>query len=260
MTLLQAVLLGLVQGATEFLPVSSSGHLLLLEHLMRVPESTRLALTAALHIGTALALFGYFARRIGRLVSGVWSPEAGRRRASLRFAGMILLGSVPAAAVGLGLGDAVDAAFARPWTAGVMLLVTGGLLFATRFARDRRRPVGWRFALVIGLAQAAAVMPGLSRSGATIGVALLLGVGAVEAFEFSFLLSIPAVLGAAGLELAGLDWSLLGPGTLAAGVVAALAAGMGSLILLRRVVVGRRLPLFAVYCWLAGVLVLLLVR
>ncbi|MBN2538263.1 undecaprenyl-diphosphate phosphatase [candidate division WOR-3 bacterium] len=260
MTLLESVLLGLVQGATEFLPVSSSGHLLLVEHLLAVPAEVRLALTAALHLGTAFALLGYFARRIGGLAAGLWARGPARRRASLGFAGLVLLGSLPAAGVGLGLGDAVDAAFSRPAVAGAMLLVTGGLLFATRYARDRSRPVGWRVALLVGLAQAVAIMPGISRSGATISVALLLGVGAVEAFEFSFLLSIPAVLGAAGLELARFDWSVVRPLSVAVGAVVALAAGLGALVLLRRAVVGRWLPWFAPYCWLVGTLVLLLLR
>jgi undecaprenyl-diphosphatase len=260
MTWLQALVLGILQGLTEFLPVSSSGHLAIVEHLWSMPESARVALTAVLHIGTALALVVYFAPRLGSVARAAFGRASEVRSESRRTIACIALGSVPAAIVGLFFADAVDAAFSSPTLIGSMLIVTGGLLFATRFARERSVRVVWLTAAIIGLAQAAAILPGISRSGATIAVAVLVGIGREDAFEFSFLLSVPVVFGAAIKELVGLDWALVGPGPVVLGILVAFGAGLGALGLLRRAVLGRRLHWFAYYCWLAGLLVLVLVR
>ncbi len=259
MTILQALLLGFVQGATEFLPVSSSGHLVIVERLMVLPDAERLALAAGLHGGTALAVIVYFRRRLGQILAGLFRAGS-ERRESLRIVGAVAAGSVPAGVVGLLFRDRIDSVFSRPVLVGALLVVTGVVLFATRFGRERRDVVGWLDVACIGLAQAAAVLPGISRSGATIAAAVLLGVSRPRAFEFSFLLSVPLVLAAAVLEMVGIDYSVLSPVHLGLGIAVAFAVGLASIALLRRAVVGRWLHWFAVYCCVAGLLVLLLMR
>lgn len=260
MTAWESVVLGAVQGAAEFLPISSSGHLAVLEHLWLLPESSRLPLTVALHVGTAVAVLVFFARRIAHIVADLFMCDPGRRRAAWRTAGMIAVASVPAAVVGLGFGEAIDQAFSSPVVVGVCLLVTGAVLFGTRFVRPGSCGFGWRRALVVGLAQAVAVLPGISRSGATIAAGLYAGAAGAAAFEFSFLLSVPAVLGAAVLELPELATAGLDPVMAGLGAAVALVSGLVALWLLRRAVAGGRLHIFAYYCWLTGLAVLLFVR
>jgi undecaprenyl-diphosphatase len=167
---------------------------------------------------------------------------------------------VPAAIVGLLLHDRIEVAFASPMLVAAMLLVTGTLLFGIWFVKTDGRPLGWSRAIVIGIAQAIAILPGISRSGATIAAGVYSGVGREESFEFSFLLAVPAILGAALLELRNSELSALNPMTAAAGVLVALMSGILALALLKRAVVGRRLYLFAFYCWLAGLGALVFVR
>lgn len=260
MSFLEAVILGVVQGATEFLPVSSSGHLVIIEHLWAMPAAQRLPLTTMLHLGTAASVLIYFRRRILGIISGCFSRDAGRRGPSRRVAAYVLVGSIPAAAVGLLMNDWIEAAFSSPTIVGAMLLVTGTALFGTRFLWSSDRPMGWGRAMLVGVAQAIAILPGISRSGATITAGLYSGVGRVESFEFSFVLAVPAILGASLLELPKLSSAALNPAAAAAGTAVALLSGLAALHLLRRAVVGRRLYLFAFYCWAAGALALLLVR
>ncbi len=260
MTLIQALVLGLLQGVTEFLPVSSSGHLVVLEHLWHMPEQTRLALTAVLHVGTAFALLVFFRRQLGSILTGIVAREPGRRTQSLLMIGYIAIGSIPAAVVGLLLEKRIEQAFSEPVLVGALLLVTGGFLLATRFFQERNCRMGWWVALVVGVAQAFAILPGISRSGATIAAAVFLGMYRKDAFEFSFLLSVPVVLAAAAKELVGIDYGLAGVGPIVVGILVALLTGVGALMLMRRVVLGRWLHWFFPYCWVVGILVICLVR
>jgi undecaprenyl-diphosphatase len=268
-------LLGLVQGVTEFLPVSSSGHLAVLEYLWKLPVESRLPLATMLHGATVLAVICYFAPLLVRLIGGLWARDAARRGSSWRMVGFILLASVPAAAIGLAFGDLIDRAFSSPLLVGLMLLVTGGVLFGTRLARVRHwgqspfgdsplgessRETGWFQALLVGVAQAIAILPGISRSGATIASGLYLGMERQQAFEFSFLLAIPAITGAFFLEVRKVDLAVLNPAALAVGMVAAFVAGLAALFMLGRAVTGRKLHWFAFYCWLAGLATILFVR
>lgn len=270
MSVIEALVLGLVQGVTEFLPVSSSGHLAVLEHLWKLPAESRLPLATMLHGATALAVIFYFAPLLVRLVRGLWARDAAWRVSSWRMVGFLALASVPAAVIGVAFSDMIDRAFSDPLLVGLMLLVTGGVLFGTRFAQagdpgqarsgDSPREVGWTRALLVGIAQAIAILPGISRSGATIAGGLYLGMEREKAFEFSFLLSIPAITGAFLLEARKVDLTLLNPSALAVGMVAAFAAGLAALFVLARAVTGRKLHWFGFYCWLAGLATILFVR
>jgi len=269
-SVLEAVLLGLVQGVTEFLPVSSSGHLVVLEHLWKLPAESRLPLTVMLHGATALAVIFYFAPLLVRLIRGLWARNAERRRASWRMVGFIVLASVPAGVAGLAFGDLIDRAFSSPLLVGLMLFVTGGVLFGTQFTRvrdreqsprgDCPRDMGWMRALLVGVAQAIAVLPGISRSGATIASGLYVGMERKEAFEFSFLLAVPAITGAFFLEARKVDLAVLNPAALAVGMVAAFVSGLAALYALGRLVVGRKLHWFAYYCLAAGLATIVFVR
>lgn len=273
------LILGAVQGLTEFLPVSSSGHLVLAENLLRFKEAG-LAGVVILHLGTLLALIVFFARRIWKIIRDLFR-EREERLASLRLIIYIVIGSIPAAVVGLLARKPLEMIFDQPLYVSFFLIGTGVLLLLTRWSKERERPFGVSDALIIGIAQAAAILPGLSRSGLTIATAMLLGIALVEAFEFSFLLSLPAVLAANLLEFLGVvkdikeisrlhpqagtlelfqTASLPSPWVLAVGVVTSMGVGFLALWALRRFVLGQRFWLFSFYCFALGAasLVLLL--
>lgn len=270
MSVFEALLLGLVQGVTEFLPVSSSGHLAVLEHLWKLPAESRLPLTTMLHGATALAVIFYFAPLLVRLIGGLWAGDAERRRSSWRMVGFILLASIPAGVVGVLFSDLIDRAFSSPLLIGLMLLVTGVVLFGTRFAQvghwgqspsgDSPRETGWVRSFLVGIAQAIAVLPGISRSGSTIASGLYLGMERKQAFEFSSLLAIVVIGGAFLKEARKVNLVVLSPPALAVGMVVAFVAGLAALFVLARAVAGRKLHWFAYYCWAAGLAVILFVR
>jgi len=259
LSVIEVLLLGLVQGVTEFLPVSSSGHLAVLEHLWKLPAESRLPLTTMLHGATALAVVFYFAPLLARLIRGLWARDPAWRASSWRMVGLIVLASVPAGLVGVMFSDLIDRAFASPLLVGLMLLVTGGVLYGAKFSRPQGE-TGWVRALLVGIGQAIAILPGISRSGATIASGLYLGMERKEAFEFSFLLAIPAITGAFLLEFRKVDLAVLNPSALAVGMAAAFLAGLAALFVLGRAVAGRKLHWFAFYCWLAGLATILFVR
>ena len=191
MSFLESVLLGLVQGVTEFLPVSSSGHLAVLEHLWKLPLESRLPLTTMLHGATVLVTIVFFFPQIVSIVTGLWASDSSRRRASWSMVFFIVIATIPAALVAVLLRHAVEESFANPMHVGLMFLVTGVILFATRYARPKGRG-GWFRALLVGVAQAiSALSRGISRSGATISTGHVSGDGTRAAFDFSFLLAIP---------------------------------------------------------------------
>jgi undecaprenyl-diphosphatase len=161
--------------------------------------------------------------------------------------------------VGYTIGDRLETAFSTPLLIGLMLLVSGGVVFGTRYARGGGALTWWR-ALLVGLAQAVGIIPAISRSGATIATGMYTGLERGAAFEFSFLLAIPAILGAFVLEVRKFDTAVVRPGPLAVGMVVAFGFGLAALYVLRKAVMSRRLHWFAYYCWAAGVAVILFVR
>ena len=200
MTWYEGVLLGVVQGATEFLPVSSSGHLVMGQTLLGV-EAPGVELEIALHLATLLSVLIAYRGRIAELALGAVRGD----RAQLGYLGLLALATVPTAVVGVALRDLLSTLFELPVVTGAALLCTGAVLWTARSAL-RRTPearVGVGAALLVGLAQATAIVPGISRSGMTTVAALWKGVSPGEAAAFSFLLSVPAVAGAAALELSG---------------------------------------------------------
>lgn len=226
MTLWEAILLGVVQGATEFLPVSSSGHLVVTQALLGL-ELPGISFEIAVHLATLVSIMLVYRERIGALITGVARREPDR----LREAGLLVVATLPAAVIGIGAGDALERLFEAPAVVGVCLMATGGILWTSRAALEKN-PEGRvdtvRLALLIGLAQSLALLPGISRSGTTVVVALWLGVAGREAAAFSFLMAIPAIGGAAILALPDLA-SGGGVGTTALLVGGVAAAGTGVL-------------------------------
>ncbi len=261
MTLFQALGLGILQGVTEFLPISSSGHLVLAQNLWPGLVGPHLLFDVAVHLGTIGAIVWILRRRIARL----WHAMLGLLRAGPRglasderWIGLILVATIPTALIGLALRDVVVAMQARVVEVGAALVATALLLvLAERTGRRSREApsLGWLDAVLVGAAQGLAVIPGISRSGATIATALARGSKAEVAVEFSMLISIPAVLGASLLEGAHLGWTAIRAqaAPLLVGFVSALIAGGLSLKLLQWVVSRRLLLPFAVYCLVVGV-------
>jgi len=224
MNLWQGILLGLVQGLTEFLPVSSDGHLAVIGHVAGV-HTPGVFVEVALHVATLGSILVVYGRRFWDLVLGVLrrDPEA------LRYAGLLIIGMIPAGLVGVFFEDLIARAFDSLWAAGIGFLVTAAALLSTR----RRSPEGAARptpggALVIGLAQALAPLPGVSRSGMTIASGLWVGLGAVAAADFSFLMAIPLIAGAGLLEArhASADLALIGVVPLLVGAVVAFLSGV----------------------------------
>ncbi len=260
MDLVQALILGVVQGSTEFLPVSSSGHLELVPWLAGW-EPAGLAFDAGVHWGTALAGLVYFRRDwLGLLRAALRSLQ---RRVPMepqaRLAWVIVLGTLPAALIGYLFEDFFEDLFSEPVPAAGFLLVTAVLLVVSERLSRRERDLDtltWRDVLLIGLAQALAIFPGISRSGATIAAGLVLGLRREQAARCSFLLATPIILGAGLLKIADLaqTGSLAGElAVLVGGFVSAAAVGLGCIHLLLKYLRTRRLFLFSAYCAIAGV-------
>jgi undecaprenyl-diphosphatase len=259
MDILQAIVLGILQGATEFIPVSSSGHLVLVPWLLGWPEPG-LLFDTIVHWGTLLAVLAYFWRDwwqlIGAWLRGLvrwdWSdPQA-------RMLWLLALGSIPAAILGYLLEDFFESLFSAPVWVGIFMLVTAGLLAGSEYMARQTRATGdlnWRDSLVIGFAQAAAIAPGISRSGATISAGLWRGLQRAEAARFSFLLGTPVIFGAGLFQLLDLlaDPNPLAQAPiLAVGFAAAAVSGYFCIWALLRYLQRGRLYPFAVYCALAG--------
>ena len=257
---MQAFWLGVLQGGTEFLPVSSSGHLALAQSMIPGLSGPILLFDVVVHLGTVLAIVILLRTRVARLVRAGLSLLPGGPAADegdRRWALLIVAGSVPTAVIGLLLRDTTEALLHRPDAVGLALVGTAVLLFASERIGRRSRSggeLGVRDALWMGAAQGLAVIPGISRSGSTVAAALARNVRGDVAVEFSLLLSIPAILGA-GLLVAVESASELEPAHLApllVGFAAALGTGMLAVKALQWAVTQRRLLPFAVYCACVG--------
>ncbi len=268
MEAIQAFILGIVQGLTEFLPVSSSGHLVLFQHLFGLKEP-ELFFDISVHVGTLAAVIIFFRQDLRAILmtTARMSLAFFRKEISYndlwnnpdtRLAILIVIGSVPTAIIGLLFKDIAEELFSSVFIVGCTLIVTGTFLWLTRSISrgdDRIRDFSAAQALIIGIVQGIAITPGISRSGSTIAAGLFLGLNREIAARYSFLLSIPAITGAAilGLRDAGIhsiDTSIL-IGTVTAGIV-----GYFALTLLVYIVKKGQLHLFSPYCWLIGIIAL----
>ncbi len=289
----EAIILGLVQGLAEFLPISSSGHLVLGEYLLGITqpegEAAGLAFEVFVHFGTTLSILTVYRNRIGRLLAdgfsgitkpAIWKealhagridtpgdeidydpPESAGPVVALRLFAFILLSMIPTGLVYILFKDWLEARFGDPRFVCGMLLVTGVLLLLTRLRKHPDGQLSPLKAVLVGLAQSMAMIPGISRSGSTICTAIYLNVDRKEAADFSFLMLLPVILGATGLQLldlldadAAIDWLPLVLGTLVAYV-----SGIWAIKVVIDFVQRGNLQYFAYYCFAAGTLGLLLI-
>lgn len=269
MDLIQALLLGILQGVTEFLPVSSSGHLALARALLGRELMPGITFEIVVHFGSFCSIVVYFRSRITgiiRDVLGSFSPEGIRTKRFMhdyntRFSMIILLSMIPAMIVGFTLKDQIGQLFLNPVFVSGMLLVTGTLLFLTRFVKNPVSDVDVKRGLLMGVAQAFAIIPGISRSGSTISVGLFSGINRNSVADFSFLMVLPVLAGAMLLEVlevmeTGIEYADVL--NLVAGFLASFIAGYFSLkyliILLKR----EKFHYFSYYCWAVGILGLII--
>jgi undecaprenyl-diphosphatase len=258
MSYIIAILLGIIQGLTEFLPISSSAHLVFAEQLLKLSANIRLSYSAFLHLGTTIALLIFFGKRIIQIIGSLFVKDRIESRTNLLLILYIIIGSIPAGIIGLLFKDKIEITFANPTFPAIFLIFTGLLLFSTEFFQSKEKKLNLTLALIIGNAQAIALLPGISRSGATIATALLLGMSGFEAFEFSFLLSIPAVIGANLFTFKDLsNTSISGP-SIILGVLIAAIIGLLALAWLKNLVLRRKLYYFGFYCIVVSILALII--
>jgi undecaprenyl-diphosphatase len=251
--------LALIQGITEFLPVSSSGHLVIAQHLLGWTTDNVL-FDATLHLGTALAILVVYWKDIRDLVSGIFSGAGERRAKAFRYAALIVIGTVPAGLVGVLFKDFFEEMFANPRAVGMLFFVTAAFLLASGFRKPAAaRPLDAPKALAVGLAQALAILPGVSRSGSTISTSLLLGVDRREAGRFSFLLGLPIIVGAALLQLKDVSSAAIAPGLLIAGFLLSFAVGVAALKILLRFIERGRIMYFGFYLIALGIACLIFI-
>lgn len=261
MSTIEALVLGLLQGFTEYLPVSSSGHLAIGSYLFGIEGEENLAFTVAVHVATVLSTFVILWSEIAWIVKGVFKFEMNDE---MKYFFNILVSMIPVGVVGVFFKDTVEEIFGSGlFIVGIMLLVTAALLTFSYYAKPRQREkIGLLDAFVIGLAQAAAVMPGLSRSGSTIATGLLLGNKKEKLAQFSFLMVIPPILGEALLDVlkavkgeeafGGIDTLPLVVGFLAAFVSGCLACKW-----MINIVKKGKLVYFGVYCAIVGIITII---
>ena len=265
--MLNVTILAILQGVAEFLPISSSGHLVIGQHLLGV-NAPGMRLDVFLHVGTLLGIFAFYGSVILRLLGGLFVRSASweRRREAWEYAGKIVLSALPAVVVYFCFKDFIDGMFENAKMVGALLMFTGAVLIGTRYLPRGTRDVSFVRALLMGLGQALALLPGVSRSGMTLASARAGRIEPEKSAEFSFLMSAPLIVGAALLEgvkafssaepasVEELSWGLTLYGCLLAAVV-----GYFSLMLLVRTLKGKWFWLFGPYCLVAGLLTLILV-
>jgi undecaprenyl-diphosphatase len=267
-TIIEAIILGIIQGTTEFLPISSSGHLLLVPSLFNLSEPNLNGIAIA-HQGTLLAILVYFRVDLWAILKGVAHGLRNRQpmeTVESRLGWYIAVGTIPAIIVGFFLADAIDSLLADPTTAAFMLILTGLILIVgERMLTGSTSPEGmkWNDAIIIGLAQALALIPGISRSGVTITAGLGRGLSRPAAARYSFLLGVPAIAGAGLLAFIDLVQSPTiaeDIAALAVTFIASAVVGYLCILFLLNWVRTRSLYIFAAYCISFGIIFLIISR
>lgn len=264
--MLEVTILAILQGVAEFLPISSSGHLVIGQHLLGINEPG-MRLDVFLHVGTLISIFTFYISVILRLLGGLFVRSATweRRREAWEYAGKVVLSALPAVVVYFCFKDFIDGMFENAKMVGALLMFTGAVLIGTRYLPRGAKGVSFPRALLMGLGQALALLPGVSRSGMTLASARAGRVDPEKSAEFSFLMSAPLIIGAALLEtlkafsseapaVAEISWGMTFYGCVLSAVV-----GYFSLALLLKALKGKWFWVFGPYCLLAGLLTLLLV-
>lgn len=254
MSLFEAILLGIIQGLTEFLPVSSSGHLELGKAILgdtSIPQESMM-FTIVLHFATALATIVVYRREVMRIIAGLFQFSNNEQ---FQFSVKIIISMIPAAAVGVLYADEMETLFDRQiLLVGLMLWVTGLLLIVADRAKNSEKEVSLKHSIIIGISQAVAILPGISRSGATISTSVLLGIDRTKAASFSFLMVVPLILGKIAKDLldGGISISDDQISVLGAGFIAAFVTGLLACQWMIKLVRNAQLKYFSYYCFVVG--------
>lgn len=259
MGIIEAIILGIVQGLSEFLPISSSGHLELVKALLgddSLPKESMM-MTVILHAATALSTIVVFRKDILDIFKGLFEFK---NNESFQFSLKIVVSMVPAAAVGVLLDEQIEAFFdGQILLVGLMLIVTGLLLFLAQKAKSTQKSVNKKNALIVGISQAIAILPGISRSGSTIGTSVLLGIDKENAAKFSFLMVVPLILGKMAKDLLSGEMDSISNTTpLLIGFLTAFIVGLVACQWMIKIVKRSKLHYFAYYCFAVGALAITL--
>ena len=268
MDILQAIIIGLVQGLTEFLPVSSSAHLIFTQQALGLSD-VGLAFDVLLHVGTLVAVVAYFFQDIINMIKGFFLSlidlkdgkfmEEVRRDPYKKLAWLTIIATIPVGIVGVLFNDLVESLFTGITVPAFFLLITGCLLYVSQRMNSGRidlSNITLKEALLMGCGQALAVMPGLSRSGTTIAAGLFSGLDKEFAAKFSFILSIPAILGAGVFQLKDLSGGNVEIEACIAGFIVAVISGYLAISVLLKLIREKSLDIFAYYCWIVGAVIL----
>jgi undecaprenyl-diphosphatase len=255
---IQAIILGFIQGVTEWLPISSTGHLRIAEQFLGL--TVPLLFDVTLHVGTLIIILLFFRKDIkiilAALVKGDFKSENGK------LIPLIIVGTIPTALIGAFFSNVIEANFSNFLPIAGAFLTCGVVLYFSKTGQERKENITYMAALAIGTAQGIALIPGISRSGLTIAIALLLGIKREKAFTFSFLLSVPAVIGALGLTLYEQHETLtlvgVGLTEILVGIAVSLVVSYFALKLLWKALAGKKFYLFAFYCWLLSAVLIAL--
>jgi len=270
MDIIQAIIIGIVQGLTEFLPISSSAHLIFIQELLGAEEAN-LAFDVLLHFATLIAVVGYFYKDVIGMIKAFLSSIAdifsGNFKQGFKednykkLAWMVIIGTIPVGLVGILFNKQIEAAFQTLTVPAFFLLITGILLYTSQRINVGSRNIektGIKDSIIVGIGQALAIIPGLSRSGTTIATGLFLGFDKEFAAKFSFLLAIPAILGATLVHLkdigTGLDSNIT---AYVFGFLAALVSGYLAISIVLKLIKEKSLDIFAYYCWIVGAAILI---
>ncbi|MBN2423337.1 undecaprenyl-diphosphatase UppP [Candidatus Woesearchaeota archaeon] len=245
----EAIILGIVQGITEWLPISSSGHLVLMQNLMNT--DVPVVFDVVLHFGSLFVILLVFWKRIIALIKGLLKKD----KKSINLVLMLLFASIPIAVIGVFLNDLIKSIFNNNLTVGISLLITSALLFLSRFPKNKTKKLDFKNTFLIGIAQALAILPGVSRSGATISAGLIQSVKREDAAEFSFLLAIPAIIGATVFEMKNLS-QISNFTPLIISTLTTIIAGYFSLRLLLRIIKEKKFSWFSLYCLILGIIII----
>ena len=255
---IQAIILGFIQGVTEWLPISSTGHLRITEQLLGL--TLPLLFDVTLHVGTLAVILLFFRKDVKLILAALAKGDF--RSENGKLIPLIIVGTVPTALIGLVFSNTIETYFSSYLPIAGAFITCGVVLYLSKTGREQKENITYMAALAIGTAQGIALIPGLSRSGLTIATALMLGVRREKAFKFSFLLSVPAVIGALGLTLyeqhevltlVGVGWT-----EILVGITVSILVSYFALNLLWKALAGKKFYLFAFYCWLIGAVLLAL--
>ncbi|MCW4014913.1 MAG: undecaprenyl-diphosphate phosphatase [Candidatus Bathyarchaeota archaeon] len=254
MTITQAILLAIIQGLTEWLPISSSGHLAIAQQLLGL--NPPLIFDVTLHLGTLTVVLIAFRKDITNILKALTKRDFQTPQGKTAI--YIATGSIPIAVIALTFYDTIKSLFSNLTAIAIALIITGCILFVSE-KRVGTKKMNTTDSILIGLAQAIAIIPGISRSGTTVSTALLRKIDKTTAFKYSFLLSIPAVIGATILEAKDLVTGNIDLAPLLVGAIVSMLVGYASLKLLQKIVINQKLHLFAYYCWTAGTAILVFI-